>query len=1018
MKRILLTCVMLMLAGLTTVAFAQNRTVTGKVTSSEDGLPLVQVTIQLKGTFEGTPTNVDGEYRLEVPASGGTLVFSYLGFVDQEIKLVPNQSVYNVIMVPDATSLGEVVVTGVAAATPVKKLPFTVSSVGEKVIKQVPATDAGSALAGKIAGVRVQPSNVPGAGPQIQIRGASSLAGNNSPLIVLDGVLIEGSLSDINLQDIERYEVLKGASAATLFGSRAANGVIQLFSKRGDKIAPGSTQFLLRTEYGGESVYKSRNIEKANYHPFLIDPATGDFELDNTGTAQDDPDLISDNAFPRYRDHINDLFTGSTFFTQYMRLSTRGATGNLAVSAEYQDRTGGVDFYDGNQRYNITVQSDQYIGEKLKLSSSLRFIQDEQDNVLPSIRTLTIADPSADFFAPNEEDGSPFNYNANRFSPTSEFNPFYILTNNRNERTRKRFIGSVNVKYDIIEGLTAEGRFGMDTWQDYSRNFQDIGYLANQGVPGTGSLGRGYSDFTAITSSFRLTYVTKIQDWNLRSNAFFQYEDRGGESFSANGTNLGLAAFDRFNNVTLSPTDGLPFLGANAAEENQVVANNFSLSVGGDYQDKYLFDIVVRRDGNSLFGRDNRWQTFARFSAGWRITEDFEIDGIQEAKITGSWGQAGGLPGFFDRFERAPVVNGVIQNPTVLENPLLGPNVTDELELGLNVDFLDKFSFIGSYSEQKNRDQILTIPLSAVTGRTSQQQNAGTLETNTIELTLGYDAIQKNDMNLSFNLIFDRTRSEITEFNRPRFQVGARNIWDLGNRPTEMFGRKIARSLDELTILPDGTVANVTGGLTPSDFKINRDGIVIVAADEFTTNEAAVYITDEAGVQTDDLLIGDAQANFNMALTTSFDYKNFSVFMLWEYQNGGDTYYQGGQWLARDRLHPIFNQGDFPEGQRKANTYLATIYNTNRTTDFWVEDATHLRLRELAVNYDLGGDQLAKIGMDKVFKNVRLSVVGRNLFLSSDYPGYDPASGGITTRTDDFAYPLVRSFNGSIALTF
>lgn len=1032
MKRILLTCVMLMLAVVTTTAFAQNRTVSGKVTGSDDGLPLPQVTILLKGTTDGTPTDVDGEYSLNVPASGGTLVFRYLGYITQEIALVANQSVYNVILVPDATSLGEFVVTGVAAATPAKKLPFTVSVVKEKVLKQVPATDAGSALVGKIAGVRVQPSNVPGSGPQIQIRGASSLAGNNSPLIVLDGVLIEGSLSDINLQDIERFEVLKGASAATLFGSRAANGVIQLFSKRGNNLKVGTTEILYRAEVGQETVYKSRNIDKANYHPFLMDPATGDFELDNTGTAQDDPDLISDNAFPRYRDHINDLFTGSSFLTQYLRLSTRGATGNLAVSAEYQDRTGGVDFYDGNQRYNITVQSDQYLGEKLKLSTSLRFIQDQQDNNAPSIRTLTIADPSADFFAPNEEDGSPFNYNANRFSPTSEFNPFYNLTNNRNERTRKRFIGSVNVKYDIIDGLTAEGRFGMDSWTDASRQFQDIGYLALQsGIPGIGNLSRGYSDFTAITSSFRLTYVTKINDWNLRSNAFFQYEDRGGESFSVNANNLGIPGFDRFNNVKFTDVfdedltgdpDEVIFsylnFGGASAEKNQVVANNFSVTVGGDYQDKYLFDIAVRRDGNSNFGIDNRWQTFARISAGWRITEDFDIAGVQEAKLTGSWGQAGGLPGFFDQFERAPVVNGNIQNPTVLPNPLLGPNVTTEVEIGLNVDFLDKFSFIASYSTQDNEDQILTIPLSAVTGRNSQQQNAGTLETNTLEFTLGYNAIQKNDMSLSFNLIFDRTRSEITEFNRPRFQVGARNIWDLGNRPTQMFGRKIVRSLDDLTVLPDGTVANVGGGLTVSDFVVNREGIVVVEADLFTTTEAAVFVTDESGTQIDDLLIGDAQANFNMALQTTFEYKNMSIFMLWDYQDGGDTYYQGGQWLARDRLHPMFNQGDFPEGQRKLNTYLATIYNTNRTTDFWVEDATHLRLRELAVNYDLGGDQLAKVGLDKVFKNVRLSVVGRNLFLSSKYPGYDPATGGINTRTDNFNYPLVRSFNGSIALTF
>jgi len=233
-----------------------------------------------------------------------------------------------------------------------------------------------------------------------------------------------------------------------------------------------------------------------------------------------------------------------------------------------------------------------------------------------------------------------------------------------------------------------------------------------------------------------------------------------------------------------------------------------------------------------------------------------------------------------------------------------------------------------------------------------------------------------------------------------------------------MFGRKIARSIDDLTILDDGTVANVPGGLTPSDFKINRDGILIVAANEFTAQEAAVFITDESGVQKDDIVIGNAQPNFNMAMQTNFNYKNLSVFMSWEYQNGGDTYYEGGQWLARDRLHPIFNQGDFPEGERKFNSYLATIYNTKNSTDFWVEDATHVRLRELSVNYDLGSAALAKLGLDNVFSNVRLSAIGRNLFLFSNYPGYDPASGNFNSRVDDFSYPLVRSYTGSISLTF
>ena len=1013
MKRILLTCVSLML--LASVAFAQDRTVSGKVTGSDDGLPLPQVTILIKGTTNGTATDLDGNYNLSVP-SGATLVFRYLGYVTQEIA-VGNQSVINVPMTPDATSLGEVVVTGVAAATPAKKLPFTVSSVNEKVFKQAPATDVGSALAGKIAGVRVQPSNVPGGGPAIQIRGNTSLARGSSPLIVLDGVFIEGSLGDINLQDVESFEVLKGASAATLYGSRAANGVIAITTKRGKTLDVGTTQIYVRTEVGQQNSYNSRSPEKAVNHPFIIDPATGDFQLDNTGTAVDDPSGISDGEFPSYRDHIEDFFEGSTFLTQYARLSTRGQSGNLVISAEYQDQTGGIALHDGNQRYNVSANADQYLGDKVTLSTSMKFIYDQTDNRPRNIRTLTMMDPSADLFAPNEEDGSPYNYNANRFSPTSEFNPFYQLANNRSEQTRRRFIGNVSVNYEIVDGLSLMGQFGLDTWMDKTRNFQDIGYLANQGVPGVGSLGRSFDDYQAINTSIRMTYAKKIGDWNIRSNAFFLYEDRGGTGFNISGTNLGIPGFDDIDNVTLSPNDGLPYLGGNSFVENQIVSNSFSFSIGGDYLDKYLFDVVVRRDGSSLFGEDNRWNTFARFSGGWRFTEDLDLPGIQEGKINASWGQAGTLPNFQDRFEIASVTNGNINNPANLPNPLIGPGITDEIEIGLNLEFLDKFTFASSYSVQENRDQILSVPLSAATGRSSQVQNAGTLETNTIEFTLGYTAIQSNDMNLDFNIIWDRTRQEITEFDRPRFPTG-QNIWDVGNSPTTMFGRKIARSISDLTVLDDGTVANVGGGLTPGDFKINRDGIVIVAANEFTAQEAAVYITDETGVQVDDFQIGDAQPDFNMAAQTNFNYKGFSVFMSWEFQSGGDTYYQGGQWLARDRLHPMFSQGQFPDGQRQFNNYLLTIYNVNRSTDFWVEDATHLRLRELSVGYDLGSAQLAKIGLDNVFKNVRLSMIGRNLLLFSKYPGYDPATGGFNSRVDNFNYPLVRTFTGSVALTF
>ncbi|MGW8123034.1 SusC/RagA family TonB-linked outer membrane protein [Roseivirga echinicomitans] len=1014
MKRVLLTFMMLVLVSF--YAIAQDREVKGKVTD-ETGQGLPGVNVLIKGTTTGVATQPDGTYQLSAPASG-VLVFRFLGYVIEE-RSVGSQTTINVQLVPEVSNLGEFVVTGVAAATPAKKIPFTVSSVNEKVFKQAPATDVGSALAGKIAGVRVQPSNVPGGGPGIQIRGNTSLSRNNGPLIVLDGVFIEGSLANINLQDVERFEVLKGASAATLYGSRAADGVIAITTKRGKDLAVGTTQVYVRTEVGTDNAYQSRTPDKTQNHPFRMNPATGDFFLDNTGTAVDDPSGISDGVFPRYRNFVEDFFEGSTFFTQYARLSSRGATGNVVVSAEYQNQTGGIKLHDGSQRYNLSMNADQYLGEKLTLSTSAKFIQTQNDNRPRNIRTLIMMDPSADLLAVNEEDGSPYNYNANRFSPTSEFNPFYQLVNSNSESTRRRFIGASSIKYDISRAFSLEGRFGIDTWLDKSQSFQDIGYLANQGSPGVGSVGRAFSDYQAITSSIRATYAKKLGDWNIRSNAFFLYENRGGTGFNMSGSNLGIKGFNGFDNVTRSPNDGIPFLSGDSRMKDEIVSNSYSVSVGGDYMDKYLFDVVVRRDGSSLFGVDNRWNTFARFSGGWRFTEDFDIDGIQEGKINASWGQAGTLPNFDDKFERAFVNNGQINNPSNLANLFLGPGITDEVEIGLNLEFLNKFSFLASYSKQDNRDQILSIPLSSIQGggRTSQVQNAGTLETNTLEFTLGYTAIKKSDMNLDFNVIFDRTRQEITEFNRPRFPTGI-NIWDVGNSPTTMFGSKIVRSIGDLTLRNDGTVANVGGNLTPADFKVNRDGHVIVAANEFTAQERAIFVTDATGAVQDDLLIGDAQPEFNMAMQTNFNYKGFSVFMSWEYQNGGTTYNQGAQWLGRDRLHPMFSQGQYPDGQKQFNSYLLSIYNVNKYTDYWAEDATHLRLRELSVAYDFGSTQLSKIGLDRVFKNVNVSVIGRNLLLFAKYTGYDPATGGFNSRVDDFNFPLVRTFTGAVSFTF
>lgn len=1017
MRKSLLLLSLFMLFGF--YANAQSREVKGTVISGEDDLPIPGVNIQIKGTTKGVVTDFDGKYSIIVPDNDAVvLIFRFIGLETQEMS-VGNRSILDVTLGTDLTTLGEVVVTGVAAATPIKKLPFTVATVGEDIIQQVPAANAGSALAGKLPGVRVRPSNAPGGGPAIQLRGSTSIFGSSAPLIVLDGVLIEGTLADINMQDVERFEVLKGASAATLYGSRAANGVIAITTKRGKDLKVGTTQVMVRNEVAFENAYLSRSPQKALHHSFDLN-ADGSIRVDGTGQGIPSIPNISDKAFPVYRNHVEDFFTGTTVLTNYARIQSRGANSNTMVSFEHQKASGGIDLHNGNRRYNLRFNNDQKLGTRFTLSNSAIFIRTQNDDRSRYIRTLIMMDPSADLNALNEN-GTPYRYNVNKFAPTSEFNPFYQLSNNQATSVRQRIIANSTLKVELTESLFFETAFGVDAFDNNSRSFQDIGYLANQGEPGRGSLGRGYSNRLAITTSARLAYVKRIGDLNLRSNLFYQYEDNNGESFSVSGRNLGVqGGFDFFGNVTLSPEDGLPFLSAGASNTQQVRADNFSFSVGGDYQERYLFDFVVRRDGVSLFGSEERWQTFFRGSLGYRISEAIKINGIDELKIGASLGTAGGRPGFTDRFERANINNGVISRPTVLANPFLAPNITTEFEGILSMEFLKKWTFNASYSFQENADQIMSVPISAVTGRTSQVQNAGTLETSTLEISLGYKAVQTSTYGLDFILNFDRTRQEITSFNRPDLPVnGGLGLFTRGGGIfTQLYGTKLVRSFSDLTIREDGIVANLPGGLTLEDFEINREGYVIRKGTENTIDERAILVTDENGAFTQTNIIGNGQPDFFTSLITNFRYKKLNVYMLWEYQQGGNIYNQGAQWLARDQLHPMYDQSAFAPDERKHTSYFLSIYNVNRYTDAWVEDASHLRLRELALNYDFNKADMAKLGMGAVFQSAKVSFVARNLLLISGYSGFDPATGSFVLPVDNFNLPLVRNYGASITLTF
>lgn len=1002
----------------------QDRRVSGKVIGSDDRAPLPFVNIFVKGTTVGTATDIDGNYQINVPAESSILVFRYTGYVSQEIE-IGNRETINVELEPDVTTLGDVVVTGVASETPREKLSFTIASVDSEVLTKAPAANAGNALVGKVAGLRIDPSNVPGQGPSILLRGATNLRTGNGPLILLDGAILEGSLSDISVQDIDRYEILKGASAATLYGSRAANGVIAIYTKSGKNLSVGQTSVFVRNEVIFERSYRGRHPEKARFHNKQVD-ANGDIVTDDDGLALDDSPSINDKPFSVYRDHLEDFFQGTTSYRNYVRLSNRTANGNMSISFEQQNASGGIDLHNGNQRYNFSLGIDQSFQNRFDLKIRSRYIWDKDDTRPRDIGTLIFASPDADWFAPNEEDGSPYNYNANSFILGSFFNPFYQLANRRAENVGKRFIASGQGDLHITDSFKFTGVLGFDTRADNSTGFTNPGYLAVVGEPTQGDIDRGYSQTVALNASAAFSYIKKFGDFNLRSTLKYQYEDRTDEGFSIDGDFLGVRDFDNLRAVRADTSGlGYQFLSATDSRPVQIRADSYALAAGGDFQDKYIFDFVVRRDGSSLFGAEERWQWFSRGSLAWRVTEDFQIQGVDELKISASLGTAGGRPGFNDKYEIASVANGLISFPQQLANPRLKPNITTETEFTLSSKFLNKFDLLMSYSRQENRDQVLSIPVSvaATGGRSTQVQNAATLSTNTFEFTLGYTAIKNQKIGLTFDLVADRTVQTITEFNAPQVLASGAGIWKEGSELTQMYGRRYAKSLSELTVDQNGIVLNGQfAGLgntsTLDDYEINDLGYVIPKGTQYTSNERVVPLVNEDGLEAQELLIGNARPDFNLGLRTGFRFKQLNIYMLWEAQIGGDVYNAGLQSLDRDGLGPDYDQAHRPEGQRHHTSFRQSIYNGRRLNAEYVEDASHIRLREFSVNYEFSAQNLQKLGVGNVFKGVQFSFIANNLLLFAKYKGFDPTMGGINTRYDTYGFPLIRTFSGSVSFNF
>ena len=979
--------------------FAQQKEITGTIIDGVDNTPMIGAVVKVKGTNLAASTDVNGKFRLAGDFSGtDILVTTYLGYVANETP-IGSQTTFQITLRPDNKTLGEVIVTGVAVGTPKTKLGFSIEKIDAEALQKVPGSDPAASLQGKIAGVKItKTSGAPGSESDIQLRGVKTIFGSSNPLVIVDGVLTTGGLADINAQDIQSIEVLKGAAASSLYGSRAANGVISIISKRGNSLDAGKTEINVRSEYGQN--FMGFIPEKSSATNRVIEGS----EVLPIGA----PDEIVDNPYPQTFDNLKQFFNPGNYLTNY--LSFKGNSNDSRISAytsiETTSEAGVVKLVDGLNRTNIKLNLDYKFSDQVTFTASNLFAQSKSDNrANGAFGQLMNTDPNADLFLPNE-DGSPYKVNVNTIAQAA--NPLYNITNSISDGRSERLLSFFALRYRPTDYLSFEASYGTDRSRSESFFLSPKGRLDYNLNPNNGSISRGSSIGRSQTVQLDGSYFKKFGNFNTRVKAQYMYESENFNSMSASGSDLGVSGMG-LTTVDLAATKSASSYAATT------VANNVAGLLMVDYKDKYILDALIRRDASSRFGPNVRNQLFYRVAGAWRLTEDFKIDGIQEFKLRASYGVSGLRPPFEAQYETYTLQNGLTSAQYTLGNRNLKPSFSKEFEAGTDISFLNRFNFSLNYSKAKNTDQILKVPLPALAGAPFRWQNAGEVLSHAFEMSLGGEIVRKEGFNWQSSVTFDKIRQKISKLDAsPYFLNGTRFRIEEGIDFGTLYLDRFARSLEEVQ-------NQVPAGMDINDvFAVNNEGYVVRRTEIGTINEKAVKIRDDKG-NIVALPSEDFTPDFNLNFANTFTFKGFTLYGLLAWQQGGRVYNHSVRYTTEPKF---LDQTGKPWNAVKPIKYLDNSGQEGGLlgwdNDNLIFDATYLKLRELSLGYDIKA--FNKYG----FKNVRVSVIGRNLLTLTKYPGFDPEAGmgreGVDTNVFKFdsndAYPTFRTLSASLSLTF
>lgn len=1014
-----------------------------------DGDPLPGVNVLLKGTNIGTVTDVNGRYKLAIPdgQQGGTLVFSFIGYVTEEI-LIDNQSSIDVTLIENLQQLDELVVVGYSTQAR-KDITGAVSTVDAEDLKSVPATNFAQQLQGRAAGVQVGYDAAPGGGVSVRIRGIGSITGGNDPLYVIDGVPTKGDLNLLDPNNIESIQILKDASTASIYGSRASNGVVIVTTKKGKageaKITfdsytgiqqPRDFNTYLSPQQNAEILWQGlRNSGQVSpetgnpVHPVYgsgASPVLPDYMIP-VGAMEGDPRVDPSN----YSNDIDDPEFGITKFLitrtskegtdwydvlfdpasiQNHNLSVSGGSekGRYAVSAGYFSQDG-ILKHTSFKRYSLRVNTEFNVKNHIRIGENFQFTYADKVGVasggefspIGQIFTTAPLQPVYDIAG---------NYSGNRDFVLGGPNPYATLERNKdNNAYAPQLFGNLYAEVDFLKHFTARSSLGIDYSSYNFSNFYPLTYENYLTQPQEAVLDVGNSYSTGLTWTNTLTYNQTFAETHNISGLF------GVESVTNTYRNFGTqkVGFEfedvnyRFLNAGIDITNSY-----GSGSESSL----FSLFAKVDYafKDKYLLSALVRRDASSRFSPANRWGTFPAFSAGWRISEEGFMEGvnfISDLKLRAGWGQTGNQD--IDPYNQ---YDTYITNLTNSSYDISGTNTSavpgfrkfrignpdarweaqTMANLGLDVYlFENKLELILDVYDRSVEDILLTVPIPATDGQNVPPAvNIGSMRNRGIDIALGYNGNAiGGDLKYAIAANWSTYKNEVTAlYGENAFisgngsRIGTLTRTEVGEPISSYYGY----ILDGIFQTEEEAENHATQGG-------NRQLYNQVGRFKFRD------VNDDGVIDSDDqTFIGNSIPDFSYGFNLNMSYKNFDLSLFLQGVYGNDIF-------NYERYFTDFFGLSYNYGPRMLDSWTpenrdAVLPKLNPNTSsyeslpstYYIENGSYLRARNIQLGYNFSSTLLGKVGVD----HLKVYLQSQNLFTITEYSGMDPTG----------SYPNPRNF--------